>query len=141
MDLTRDLILPSGVGVIHERKGKILNHGCFRSCPRAQCPVLHELGLPAVSREEALLSISDFLSCSWQDDIHGREVIQWFDPSIVAPPPERGYGEDCSFTAHNLYNALDLFAFAHLVGWFGKALILRDFWVCTILSVMFEVSS
>lgn len=76
---------------------------------------------------------------SWQDDEHGREFIQWFDPAVQSPPPERGYGQDCSFTFENLYNGLDLFAFAHFVGWFGKAVILRDFWACTILSVMFEV--
>lgn len=28
---------------------------------------------------------------------------------------------------------------AHILGWFGKSLILRDFWLSWILSVMFEV--
>lgn len=25
---------------------------------------------------------------------------------------------------------MDIFAFAHAIGWFGKALILRDYWFC-----------
>lgn len=34
---------------------------------------------------------------------------------------------------------MDVFALAHAVGWFCKALILRDYTFCWILSVMFEV--
>lgn len=75
----------------------------------------------------------------WQDDAHGRQLVQYFDPSLTRPADERSYGQNCELTLHNLYNGLDLFAFAHFIGWFGKALILRDFWACTILSVMFEV--
>lgn len=78
---------------------------------------------------------------SWQDDVHGREFIQWFDPSLNHPADEKSYGQNCAFTARNLYNGLDHFALAHFLGWFGKAVILRDFWACTILSVMFEVRS
>lgn len=40
----------------------------------------------------------------------------------------------------NLYNGLDLFAVAYFIGLYGKAIILRDFWACTILSVMFEIA-
>lgn len=76
----------------------------------------------------------------WQDDVHGREFMQWFDPSLNHPADEKSYGQNCAFTANNLYNGLDHFALAHFVGWFGKAVILRDFWACTILSVMFEVT-
>lgn len=28
---------------------------------------------------------------------------------------------------------------AHLLGWFGKAILLRDFYLCWFLSIMFEV--
>lgn len=76
----------------------------------------------------------------WQDDAHGREFVQWFDPTLTAPASEKNYGQNCDFTAANLYDGLDLFAFAHFIGWFGKAVILRDFWACTILSVMFEIT-
>ena len=77
---------------------------------------------------------------SWQDNEHGREFIQWFDPSLTRPADEKNYGQNCDFTLQNLYNGLDLFDFAHFIGWFGKAVILRDFWACTILSVMFEIT-
>ena len=29
-----------------------------------------------------------------------------------------------------LQDALDIFCVAHALGWFGKALILRDYWFC-----------
>lgn len=34
---------------------------------------------------------------------------------------------------------MDIFIVAHSVGWFFKALIIRDYWILWILSVMFEV--
>jgi len=35
---------------------------------------------------------------------------------------------------------LTFFCLAHALGWFGKALILRDYWFCWILSVAFELA-
>jgi len=37
-------------------------------------------------------------------------------------------------------NAIDIFCFAHALGWFGKAMVLRDYWFCWILSVAFELA-
>lgn len=34
---------------------------------------------------------------------------------------------------------MDIFVIAHAVGWFGKALILRDYWFCWIISIAFEL--
>lgn len=34
---------------------------------------------------------------------------------------------------------MDIFVPAHIIGWFVKALILRDEWICWIISIMFEV--
>lgn len=34
---------------------------------------------------------------------------------------------------------MDIFVVAHAVGWFGKALILRDYWFCWIISIAFEL--
>jgi phosphatidylserine synthase 2 len=36
-------------------------------------------------------------------------------------------------------NQVDIFVLAHVLGWYGKSLILRDYWFCWILSIMFEV--
>lgn len=33
---------------------------------------------------------------------------------------------------------MDVFVLAHVLGWYGKAIILRDYWLCWILSVTFE---
>ena len=34
---------------------------------------------------------------------------------------------------------IDEFVIAHALGWFGKAIIIRDYWLGWVLSVMFEV--
>ncbi|KAF8182289.1 phosphatidyl serine synthase-domain-containing protein [Pholiota molesta] len=51
----------------------------------------------------------------------------------------RSYAEDCSLTPATLWNAFDIFCLAHALGWFGKAMILRDYWFCWILSIAFEL--
>lgn len=33
---------------------------------------------------------------------------------------------------------MDVFVLAHVLGWYGKAIILRDQWICWILSITFE---
>ena len=38
-----------------------------------------------------------------------------------------------------LQNQMDIFVIAHSLGWFAKAIILRDYWFCWILSIMFEI--
>ena len=61
---------------------------------------------------------------------------------------ERSYGDDCRFYtpdvpgsnfAHFKAALYDVHTCAHLLGWLGKMLILRDFWMCQILSVAFEI--
>jgi hypothetical protein len=34
---------------------------------------------------------------------------------------------------------VDIFVVAHALGWYGKSLIVRDYWLCWILSVTFEL--
>lgn len=34
---------------------------------------------------------------------------------------------------------MDIFVVAHSLGWYGKSLIVRDYWLCWILSVAFEL--
>ncbi|KAG9051694.1 hypothetical protein FS837_000083 [Tulasnella sp. UAMH 9824] len=69
-----------------------------------------------------------------------RKYLQMLDSSLNKPLPEKSYAEDCEFTFTNLYNAVDIFALAHFLGWLGKALILRDYWLCWILSILFELA-
>ena len=68
-----------------------------------------------------------------------REWLGLLDPALGKPLPERSYAGDCSLTFDAITSQLDIFVWAHTVGWFAKAIILRDVWFCWILSVMFEI--
>jgi phosphatidylserine synthase 2 len=38
-----------------------------------------------------------------------------------------------------MVDQLDVFVLAHTFGWFCKALILRDYWLCWLISILFEI--
>ncbi|KAJ7704211.1 phosphatidyl serine synthase-domain-containing protein [Mycena metata] len=76
----------------------------------------------------------------FQDLDSARSMMLHLDPSLGKPLPEKGYADDCSLTPKVLWNALDIFCVAHTLGWFGKAMILRDYWFCWILSIAFELA-
>ncbi|THH05664.1 hypothetical protein EW145_g4634 [Phellinidium pouzarii] len=66
------------------------------------------------------------------------QMMKYIDPNLGVPLPEKSYAENCDLTAKNIWDSLDIFCLAHALGWFGKALILRDYWFCWILSIAFE---
>ncbi|KAI8927830.1 phosphatidyl serine synthase-domain-containing protein [Entophlyctis helioformis] len=68
-----------------------------------------------------------------------RQLFKFFDPSLGVPLPERNYAENCDLTWEVIWSQADVFVIAHSLGWFCKALILRDYWFCWILSVLFEI--
>lgn len=74
----------------------------------------------------------------FQDLNTARQYMVLLDSNLGKPLPEKSYAEDCSLSIGTLWNALDIFCIAHTLGWFGKALILRDYWFCWILSIAFE---
>ncbi|TCD68502.1 hypothetical protein EIP91_010558 [Steccherinum ochraceum] len=74
----------------------------------------------------------------FQDLDSARSMMKYLDPNLGIPLPEKSYAENCDFTPTNVWNAVDIFCLAHALGWFGKALILRDYWFCWILSIAFE---
>ncbi|EIM81393.1 PSS-domain-containing protein [Stereum hirsutum FP-91666 SS1] len=74
----------------------------------------------------------------FQDLKSARTMMTYLDPTLGKPLPEKSYGENCEFTLINVWNAVDIFCLAHALGWFGKAMILRDYWFCWILSIAFE---
>lgn len=76
----------------------------------------------------------------FQDLQTARQMLTYIDPNLGVPLPEKSYAEDCSLSVQNLWNALDVFCIAHALGWFGKAMILRDYWFCWILSIAFELA-
>ncbi|KIY51523.1 phosphatidylserine synthase 2 [Fistulina hepatica ATCC 64428] len=76
----------------------------------------------------------------FQDLASAREMMKALDPSLGVPMPEKSYAEDCSLTPRTIWDAMDIFCIAHTLGWLGKALILRDYWFCWILSIAFELA-
>ena len=64
------------------------------------------------------------------------------------PLPEKDYGDVCQVynpehpsgnAFYNVIDRLDIFVIAHSLGWFVKALILRDLQVAWICSILFEI--
>lgn len=88
----------------------------------------------------------------FQDLNSARSMMTYLDPNLGRPLPEKSYAENCALTPHNVWvtssssclrilyltrrtqNAIDIFCLAHALGWFGKALILRDYWFCWVNS-------
>lgn len=76
-----------------------------------------------------------------------RKAFTFFDDSLGVPLPERSYAEDCRiYTPENPESKFanissafwDVHTVAHLLGWFGKMLIMRDWNVAWICSIGFE---
>ncbi|KAI6139369.1 phosphatidyl serine synthase-domain-containing protein [Pisolithus tinctorius] len=76
----------------------------------------------------------------FQDLDSARSMMTLLDPSLGVPLPEKSYAENCAVTVDNIWDAIDIFCLAHALGWFGKAMILRDYWFCWILSIAFELA-
>ncbi|KAF9527517.1 phosphatidylserine synthase 2 [Crepidotus variabilis] len=76
----------------------------------------------------------------FQDLNTARQMMTYIDSNLGVPLPEKSYAEDCTLHASTLWNAMDIFCVAHTLGWFGKAMILRDYWFCWILSIAFELA-
>uniref|UniRef100_A0A4W3HRK1 Phosphatidylserine synthase n=1 Tax=Callorhinchus milii TaxID=7868 RepID=A0A4W3HRK1_CALMI len=76
----------------------------------------------------------------------GRQFMKFIDRKLGVPLPERGYGGNCLIydpenktdPYHNIWDKLDGFVPAHFLGWYLKTLMIRDWWMCMIISVMFE---
>ncbi|KAF9240258.1 phosphatidyl serine synthase-domain-containing protein [Melanogaster broomeanus] len=74
----------------------------------------------------------------WRDLHSARGMMTLLDPSLNVPLPEKSYAENCELNIQNVWGAIDIFCLAHALGWFGKAMVLRDYWFCWILSIAFE---
>src|ERR1700733_13874258 len=86
----------------------------------------------------------------FQDLDTARSMMVLIDSNLGVPLPEKSYAENCFLTPANIWvrpinqyvfrsstkvqNALDIFCVAHTLGWFGKAMILRDYWFCWVRS-------
>ncbi|XP_064634708.1 phosphatidylserine synthase 2-like isoform X2 [Lineus longissimus] len=76
-----------------------------------------------------------------------RQLLTNFDADLGKPLPEKDYGGTCIIYEpghpngpfHNVWDKMDGFVVCHFIGWWAKTLILRDYWLCTVMSVMFEI--
>jgi len=77
-----------------------------------------------------------------------RQLMRYLDPSLGKPLEEFSYGADCRVHtpghpdgpfAGVKATVLDRFVIAHILGWWGKAVALRDYRVLWTVSVMFEL--
>lgn len=76
-----------------------------------------------------------------------RLVMKNFDSNLGKPLPEKSYGGACLIydpntpdnPFHMFWDKMDGFVPTHFFGWWLKTLIIRDWWFCLIMSVMFEV--
>lgn len=68
-----------------------------------------------------------------------RRLLGYIDPELGQRPIDVYYADNCAFRWEVVKPKLDVFVLAHTIGWAGKAIILRDYNLCWILSVAFEV--
>ena len=77
-----------------------------------------------------------------------RQMFRMFDDNLGRPLPERSYGEDCRFftpehptsPVANFSDAVfDVHFVAHFLGWWGKMMIMRDWYVAWACSIGFEI--
>jgi phosphatidylserine synthase 2 len=72
---------------------------------------------------------------------------EFVDPKLGDKSIEKSYADDCRIYIpdhpispwFNILDKIDVFITAHFVGWFFKMVIVRDFKLCQIQSVMFEI--
>jgi len=96
----------------------------------------------------AILYLMFLVFLLFQTPEFSRSFFYYVDPELGKPLPERSYAQDCRLYTpennisifYNLKNALwDVFVPAHFVGWFGKAIIFRDWYLAWFMSIWFEV--
>ncbi|CAH8461345.1 unnamed protein product [Schistosoma rodhaini] len=76
-----------------------------------------------------------------------RQWLRYLDLELGKPLEEKDYGGNCRIYDwdrpdnpwHNVISKMDGFVTVHFVGWWAKTLILRDYWICNVLSFAFEV--
>jgi len=77
-----------------------------------------------------------------------RQFLKHLSPDLGVEPSERNYAEDCRIYMpekdnkfHGILSTIfDPFVLAHSLGWFGRALIYRDYAMLWTMSILFELS-
>ncbi|KAF7233697.1 hypothetical protein EG68_10052 [Paragonimus skrjabini miyazakii] len=75
-----------------------------------------------------------------------RKWLRYLDPDLGKPLEEKNYGGSCIIYDsnstdpwHNVRAKMDVFVLVHFFGWWFKTLIVRDYWLCNVLSFAFEL--
>ncbi|XP_060556439.1 phosphatidylserine synthase 2-like [Ruditapes philippinarum] len=75
-----------------------------------------------------------------------RLMMRHIDKNLGKPLPEKSYGGNCLIYDPsnedpwiNFKDKMDGFVPTHFFGWWLKTLIIRDWWFCMVISLMFEV--
>lgn len=83
----------------------------------------------------------------FQSASNARNLMKYFDPEIGEPLNFTSYGHDCDIydknnpedPFHNVKHKMDGFVAAHIIGWTMKTVMMRDFWLANIISILFEL--
>lgn len=78
---------------------------------------------------------------------YSRSLMKLFDENLGKPLPEKDYGGSCLIYDRNntedpfhlFKDKLDCFVPTHFFGWWIKTLMLRDWWMCHVQSILFEL--
>lgn len=76
-----------------------------------------------------------------------RNLFKNIDPSLGIPLSEKSFGGNCLIydsnmpnnPFHNFLDKMDGFVINHFIGWYFKAIVIRDLWICFIMSFIFEL--
>jgi len=108
---------------------------------------------PHVAFWRAVMGITVLYLCSlvfllFQSRTDARKLMAFIDPKLGVPLPEKDYAVNCDlYTPYDpesnfrfLRDAVyDEFILAHFLGWWGKMLLIRDVYLATTLSILFEI--
>ncbi|KAK2703665.1 phosphatidylserine synthase 2-like [Artemia franciscana] len=83
----------------------------------------------------------------FQSPNDARKLLKHFDKNLGEELEEKSYGGSCLIYDpsvpddpwHNIWDKFDAFVPTHFFGWWLKTLVLRDWWLCTVISIMFEI--
>lgn len=101
---------------------------------------------PHAAAWRVVLSISIFYELClvfmlFQNKNTVRAFLNKVDPTVGIPLVEKSYALDnCNdLSLANLWDQIDWFVLAHALGWFCKALVLRDYWFCWLDPTSFQL--
>lgn len=75
----------------------------------------------------------------FQTKDHARMSMKFFDPTLGVKVTERSYAADCSVNFTTIGGAMDVFVLSHFLGWVIKAMLIRDWLICWVVSIQWEL--